>query len=111
VSDKEISFDLRLGVYNREIEMLGRDVVKYSSNDTNLMDFVEIFQTDDLFVSFECDESKTAKQCEIKTHPCKTLFEGKKHMRTDYENKYLVIGEVEVEKGVEFEDVIFKTLD
>jgi hypothetical protein len=111
INEEKIRYDMRIGVYNRENVLFGRDKVKYELDDVNLIDFVLIYQYNDIFISSDYDENQPKKQCGSKNHLCRTLSEGREHMEKDYENKYLIIREIRVERGIEMEDVIMKTLE
>ncbi|KAH7821438.1 uncharacterized protein MONOS_7931 [Monocercomonoides exilis] len=101
INERQFQFDLREGHYIRDNAIYGRDECDYL-NDTDLIGFVTIHQSDTIIVSSV--NGMNDRQCGTNTFPCDSIDYGLMHLTSDFMSQMIVIemsaidGEINLEE-------------
>ncbi|KAH7828179.1 uncharacterized protein MONOS_5558 [Monocercomonoides exilis] len=90
INETQFRFDLRENHYSRINAIYGRDECDYP-NDTDLIDFVTIHQSDTIIVSSV--NGSNEKQCGTNTLPCASIDHGLMHLTSDFISQMIVVDE------------------
>eukprot|EP00770_Monocercomonoides_exilis_P002542 MONOS_2526.1-p1 / transcript=MONOS_2526.1 / gene=MONOS_2526 / organism=Monocercomonoides_exilis_PA203 / gene_product=unspecified product / transcript_product=unspecified product / location=Mono_scaffold00052:138938-145108(-) / protein_length=2056 / sequence_SO=supercontig / SO=protein_coding / is_pseudo=false len=90
INESQFQFDLREGRYTRFNAIYGRDSCEYP-NDTNLIAFVTIHQSDTIIVSSL--NGTDDRQCGTNTLPCDSIEHGLVHLTSDFISQMFVVEE------------------
>ncbi|KAH7828335.1 uncharacterized protein MONOS_3415 [Monocercomonoides exilis] len=90
INESQFQFDLRENHYSRINAIYGRDECDYP-NDTDLIDFVTIHQSDTIIVSSV--NGSDEKQCGTNTLPCYSIDYGLMHLTSDFMSQMIVVEE------------------
>ncbi|KAH7825455.1 uncharacterized protein MONOS_2406 [Monocercomonoides exilis] len=90
INETQFRFDLREGHYTRMNAIYGIDSCEHT-DDTDLIDFVTIHQSDTIVVSSV--NGSNERQCGTSTLPCASIDYGLMHLTSDFMSQMIVIGE------------------
>ncbi|KAH7825401.1 uncharacterized protein MONOS_2522 [Monocercomonoides exilis] len=90
INESQFQFDLREGHYTRFNAIYGRDSCEYP-NDTNLINFVTIYQSDTIIVSSL--NGTDDRQCGTNTLPCASIDYGLMHLTSDFMSLMFIVEE------------------
>ncbi|KAH7821721.1 uncharacterized protein MONOS_2672 [Monocercomonoides exilis] len=90
INESQFQFDLRENHYSRINAIYGRDECDYR-NDTDLIGFVTIHQSDTIIVSSV--NGSDERKCGINTLPCYSIDYGLMHLTSDFMSQMIVVDE------------------
>ncbi|KAH7828165.1 uncharacterized protein MONOS_5546 [Monocercomonoides exilis] len=90
INETQFRFDLRENHYSRINAIYGRDECDYP-NDTDLIGFITIHQSDTIIVSGV--NGSDEKQCGTNTLPCYSIDHGLMHLTSDFMSQVIVVDE------------------
>ncbi|KAH7821693.1 uncharacterized protein MONOS_7433 [Monocercomonoides exilis] len=90
INESRFQFDLREGHYSRYNAIYGRDECDYR-NDTDLIYFVTIHQSDTIIVSSV--NGSDERQCGTNAQPCYSIDYGLMHLTSDFMSQMIVVDE------------------
>ncbi|KAH7827848.1 uncharacterized protein MONOS_7872 [Monocercomonoides exilis] len=90
INERQFQFDLRENHYSRINAIYGRDDCEYK-DDTNLIEFVTIHQSDTIIVSSV--NGSDERQCGTNILPCDSIDYGLTHLTSDFMSVMIVIEE------------------
>ncbi|KAH7827019.1 putative Protein tyrosine and serine/threonine kinase [Monocercomonoides exilis] len=90
INESQFQFDLREGHYTRHNAIYGIDSCEHT-NDTDLINFVTIHQSDTIVVSRV--NGSNERQCGTSTLPCASIDYGLMHLSSDFMSQMIVVGE------------------
>ncbi|KAH7825022.1 uncharacterized protein MONOS_6219 [Monocercomonoides exilis] len=90
INENQFQFDLREGHFNRDNAIYGRDKCEYKE-DTNLMVFITIHQSDTIIVSSV--NGSDERQCGTSALPCHSIDYGLMHLTSDFMSVMIVVEE------------------
>ncbi|KAH7827275.1 uncharacterized protein MONOS_17309 [Monocercomonoides exilis] len=93
INETQFQFDLREGHYTRDNAIYGRDECDHQI-DTDLIDFVTVFQSDTIIVSSL--NGSNERQCGINTFPCNSIDYGLIHLTLDFLSQMFIVDESEI---------------
>ncbi|KAH7831421.1 uncharacterized protein MONOS_5391 [Monocercomonoides exilis] len=102
INESQFRFDLREGKYNRSNAIFGRDECDYT-NDTNLIGFVTIHQSDTIIVSSV--NGTNERQCGTSMLPCYSIEHGLIHLTSELISQILVIEESVIEEEMNLKEM------
>ncbi|KAH7828114.1 uncharacterized protein MONOS_5057 [Monocercomonoides exilis] len=102
INETQFQFDLRENHYSRINAIYGRDECDYP-NDTDLIDFVTIHQSDTVIVSSV--NGSDEKQCGTNTLPCASIDYGLMHLTSDFMSQMIVVEESAIGCEINLEEM------
>ncbi|KAH7828133.1 uncharacterized protein MONOS_5008 [Monocercomonoides exilis] len=88
INESQFQFDLREDRYTRMNAIYGIDSCEHT-NDTDLIDFVTIHQSDTIIVSSV--NGSNERQCGTNTLPCYSIDHGLMHLTSDFMSQMIVV--------------------
>ncbi|KAH7816038.1 uncharacterized protein MONOS_2546 [Monocercomonoides exilis] len=102
INESQFLFDLRENHYSRINAIYGRDSCDYPS-DTDLMDFVTIYQGDTIIVSSV--NGSNERQCGTSTLSCHSIDYGLMHLTSDFISLMFVVEESVIGEEINLEEM------
>eukprot|EP00770_Monocercomonoides_exilis_P000084 MONOS_103.1-p1 / transcript=MONOS_103.1 / gene=MONOS_103 / organism=Monocercomonoides_exilis_PA203 / gene_product=unspecified product / transcript_product=unspecified product / location=Mono_scaffold00002:85661-93625(+) / protein_length=2654 / sequence_SO=supercontig / SO=protein_coding / is_pseudo=false len=102
INESQFRFDLRENHYSRINAIYGRDECDYPI-DTNLIDFVTIYQSDTIVVSGV--NGSNDRQCGTNTLPCDSIEHGLMHMTSDFMSLMFIVEESVIGEEINLEEM------
>ncbi|KAH7827007.1 uncharacterized protein MONOS_4819 [Monocercomonoides exilis] len=102
INERQFQFDLREGHYSRINAIYGIDSCEHKE-DTNLIDFVTIHQSDAIVVSSV--NGSNDRQCGTNTHPCASIEYGLIHLTSELISQILMIEESVIGREINLEEM------
>ncbi|KAH7819202.1 uncharacterized protein MONOS_12815 [Monocercomonoides exilis] len=102
INKSQFQFDLRENHYSQINAIYGRDECDYP-NDTDLIDFVTIHQSDTVIVSSV--NGSDEKQCGTNTLPCASIDYGLMHLTSDFMSQMIVVEESAIGCEINLEEM------
>ncbi|KAH7830654.1 uncharacterized protein MONOS_14774 [Monocercomonoides exilis] len=100
INETQFRFDLREGVYVRQNAIYGIDATDHIA-DTNLMDFITIYQSDTIVVSSLSEYGgENERQCGTYVLPCLSLGYAISHVTSDFDSRLIVDGGTFIEEDL-----------
>ncbi|KAH7830505.1 uncharacterized protein MONOS_11408 [Monocercomonoides exilis] len=102
INERQFQFDLREGHYSRINAIYGIDSCKHKE-DTDLIDFVTIHQSDTIIVSSVSGSDE--RQCGTNTLPCYSIDYGLMHLTSDFMSVMIVVAESVIGEEINLEEM------
>ncbi|KAH7830407.1 uncharacterized protein MONOS_10145 [Monocercomonoides exilis] len=102
IDERQFQFDLRENHYSRINAIYGRDECEYK-DDTNLMVFITIHQSDTIIVSSV--NGSNEKQCGTNTLPCDSIDYGLMHLTSDFISLMFIVEESEIRGELDLKEM------
>ncbi|KAH7821633.1 uncharacterized protein MONOS_7290 [Monocercomonoides exilis] len=109
INETQFKFDLREGVYVRQNAIYGMDKTDHRE-DTNLLDFITIYQADTIIVSsLRENGGRNDRQCGTYALPCLSLDYAIAHVTADFESHVVVDGASVIESEIGLDNVLLSS--
>ncbi|KAH7826988.1 uncharacterized protein MONOS_3538 [Monocercomonoides exilis] len=102
INESQFQFDLRENHYSRINAIYGFDSCEHKE-DTNLIDFVTIHQSDTIVVSSV--NGSNDRQCGTNTHPCASIEHGLIHLTSELISQILVVEESVIGREINLKEM------
>ncbi|KAH7818133.1 uncharacterized protein MONOS_3932 [Monocercomonoides exilis] len=102
INESQFQFDLRENHYSRINAIYGGDSCEYP-NDTNLIEFVTIHQSDTIIVSSV--NGSNEKQCGTNDLPCYSIEHGLVHLTSEYVSQIFIVEESVIGREINLEEM------
>ncbi|KAH7827814.1 uncharacterized protein MONOS_12979 [Monocercomonoides exilis] len=102
INESQFQFDLREGRFIRYNAIYGRDICDHPC-DTDLIDFVTIYQGDTIIVSSV--NGSDERQCGTNTLPCDSIDYGLMHLASDFMSLMFVVKESVIEGELDLKEM------
>eukprot|EP00770_Monocercomonoides_exilis_P016173 MONOS_16124.1-p1 / transcript=MONOS_16124.1 / gene=MONOS_16124 / organism=Monocercomonoides_exilis_PA203 / gene_product=unspecified product / transcript_product=unspecified product / location=Mono_scaffold01517:1-7258(-) / protein_length=2401 / sequence_SO=supercontig / SO=protein_coding / is_pseudo=false len=102
INESQFQFDLREGNFNRFNAIYGIDECE-NKEDTDLIDFVTIHQSDTIIVSSV--NGSDERQCGINTLPCASIDYGLMHLTSDFMSLMFIVEESVIDEETNLEEM------
>ncbi|KAH7830545.1 uncharacterized protein MONOS_1509 [Monocercomonoides exilis] len=102
INETQFRFDLREGHYSRMNAIYGIDCCEHIE-DTDLIDFVTIYQSDTIIVSSV--NGSDERQCGTNTLPCHSIDYGLMHLTSDFMSLMFIVKESVIEGELDLEEM------
>ncbi|KAH7821517.1 uncharacterized protein MONOS_9996 [Monocercomonoides exilis] len=109
INETQFKFDLREGIYVRQNAIYGMDKTDHRE-DTNLLDFITIYQADTIIVSsLHENRGRNDRQCGTYALPCLSLDYAIAHVTADFESHVVVDGASVIESEIGLDNVLLSS--
>ncbi|KAH7830360.1 uncharacterized protein MONOS_3173 [Monocercomonoides exilis] len=102
INERQFQFDLREGNFNRFNAIYGIDNCEHKE-DTDLIDFVAIYQSDTIVVSSA--NGSDERQCGTNTFPCDSIDYGLMHLTSDFISQMFIVEESVIDGEINLEEM------
>ncbi|KAH7831391.1 uncharacterized protein MONOS_16244 [Monocercomonoides exilis] len=102
IYEKQFRFDLREGRYSRINAIYGIDSCEHKE-DTDLIDFVTIHQSDTIIVSSV--NGTNERRCGTNILPCASIDHGLVHLTSDFMSQMIVVEESAIEEEINLKEM------
>ncbi|KAH7830625.1 uncharacterized protein MONOS_667 [Monocercomonoides exilis] len=102
INESQFRFDLREGHYSRMNAIYGIDGCEHKE-DTDLIDFVTIHQSDTIIVSSV--NGSNERQCGTNTLPCHSIDNGLMHLTSDFVSLMFIVEESVIREEINLEEM------
>ncbi|KAH7830274.1 putative Protein tyrosine and serine/threonine kinase [Monocercomonoides exilis] len=102
INERQFQFDLREGHYSRMNAIYGIDECE-NKEDTDLIDFVTIYQSDTIIVSSV--NGSDERQCGTNTFPCDSIDYGLMHLTSDFMSLMFIVEESVIGEEINLEEM------